>query len=152
VSDFHFVGPSYLTVILLRHASDVTSEHSTIAFNIYDRAQEDHGFLGNVQLKPILVHDHTVDHWYRPVALPLFHVLNDAVANATDHVDPSCLGSAHRKMSPSLVKCAYKSLSSSSRWVSHRMIRPCYVSSDHSFLFSPYFFPPVEARPDPARL
>ncbi|KAF9468943.1 kinase-like domain-containing protein [Collybia nuda] len=44
---------------------DVTSEESLITFNVYDRAVEDQGFLGTVQIKPILVHDHTVDQWYK---------------------------------------------------------------------------------------
>ncbi|KAI0068802.1 serine/threonine protein kinase [Artomyces pyxidatus] len=44
---------------------DVTSAESTIAFNIYDRAEEEHGFMGSVQFKPVLIHDHTVDQWYK---------------------------------------------------------------------------------------
>ncbi|KAI0307259.1 serine/threonine protein kinase [Multifurca ochricompacta] len=44
---------------------DVTSEESTIQFNIYDRADEEHGFMGSVQVKPTLVHDHAVDQWYK---------------------------------------------------------------------------------------
>ncbi|KAH7930287.1 kinase-like protein [Leucogyrophana mollusca] len=44
---------------------DVTSEESLITFNVYDRAVEEHGFLGTVQIKPVLVHDHTVDQWYK---------------------------------------------------------------------------------------
>ncbi|KAG6833790.1 hypothetical protein H0H87_001222 [Tephrocybe sp. NHM501043] len=44
---------------------DVTSEESLITLNVYDRAVEDQGFLGTVQVKPILVHDHTVDQWYK---------------------------------------------------------------------------------------
>ncbi|KAH9966046.1 kinase-like domain-containing protein [Russula dissimulans] len=44
---------------------DVTSEESTIQFNIYDRADEEHGFMGSVKVKPTLVHDHTVDQWYK---------------------------------------------------------------------------------------
>ncbi|KAH9006919.1 serine/threonine protein kinase [Lactarius hatsudake] len=44
---------------------DVTSEESTIQFNIYDRADEEHGFMGSVQVRPTLVHDHTVDQWYK---------------------------------------------------------------------------------------
>ncbi len=47
--------------------SDVTSEESTIQFNIYDRADENHGFIGSVQVKPTLVHDHTVDQWFKYV-------------------------------------------------------------------------------------
>ncbi|KAJ2933660.1 hypothetical protein H1R20_g3436, partial [Candolleomyces eurysporus] len=38
---------------------------SVITFNLYDRAAEDHGFLGTLQIKPALVHDHTVDQWYK---------------------------------------------------------------------------------------
>lgn len=44
---------------------DVTSEESLITFNVYDRAVSDQGFLGTVQIKPALVHDHTVDQWYK---------------------------------------------------------------------------------------
>ncbi|KAI0268365.1 kinase-like protein [Gloeopeniophorella convolvens] len=44
---------------------DVTSEESTIQFNVYDRAEEEHGFVGSVQVRPTLVHDHTVDQWYK---------------------------------------------------------------------------------------
>lgn len=50
--------------------SDVTSEESTVTFNIYDRAADDLGFLGTMQIKPVLVHEHTVDQWYRCV-LPI---------------------------------------------------------------------------------
>lgn len=45
--------------------SDVTSSSSLIAFNVYDRSSPDHGFLGTVQVKPVLIHDHTVDGWYK---------------------------------------------------------------------------------------
>ncbi|KZT19285.1 kinase-like protein [Neolentinus lepideus HHB14362 ss-1] len=44
---------------------DVTSEKSTIQFNVYDRMGDEHPFLGTVQIKPVLVHDHTVDQWYK---------------------------------------------------------------------------------------
>ncbi|KAJ7283855.1 kinase-like domain-containing protein [Mycena rebaudengoi] len=44
---------------------DVTSEASLITFNVYDRAVLDQGFLGTVQIKPVLIHDHTVDQWYK---------------------------------------------------------------------------------------
>jgi hypothetical protein len=40
-----------------------------IQFNIYDRADEDHGFMGSVKVKPTLVHDHAVDQWYKYVHL-----------------------------------------------------------------------------------
>jgi hypothetical protein len=45
--------------------SDVTDEESLLRLNIYDRAAQDQGFLGTVQIKPVLVHDHTVDQWYK---------------------------------------------------------------------------------------
>ncbi|KAH9844206.1 serine/threonine protein kinase [Rhodofomes roseus] len=44
---------------------DVTSDLSMITFNVYDRSASDPGFLGTVQIKPALVHDHTVDQWYK---------------------------------------------------------------------------------------
>ncbi|KAJ7904285.1 kinase-like domain-containing protein [Mycena olivaceomarginata] len=44
---------------------DVTSGASLITFNVYDRAGVDHSFLGTVQIKPVLIHDHTVDQWYK---------------------------------------------------------------------------------------
>ncbi|EPQ59394.1 serine/threonine protein kinase [Gloeophyllum trabeum ATCC 11539] len=44
---------------------DVTSEKSTITFCVYDRIDGEHPFLGTVQVKPVLVHDHTVDQWYK---------------------------------------------------------------------------------------
>lgn len=46
-------------------SSDVTSEDSLITLNVYDRAVSDQGFLGTVQIKPLLIHDHTVDQWYK---------------------------------------------------------------------------------------
>ena len=45
--------------------SDVTSEQSVITFSVYDRALSEQPFLGTVQIKPALVHDHTVDQWYK---------------------------------------------------------------------------------------
>ncbi|KAH9938248.1 serine/threonine protein kinase [Fomitopsis serialis] len=44
---------------------DVTSDLSAITFNVYDRSATDPGFLGTVQIKPALVHDHTVDQWFK---------------------------------------------------------------------------------------
>ena len=58
--------------------SDVTSEESTVQFNIYDRADEEHGFMGSVQVRPTLVHDHTVDQWYKYVLHILPPQLSDA--------------------------------------------------------------------------
>lgn len=45
--------------------SDVTSGDSVIAFNIYDRSAVDQEFLGKIEIKPVLIHDRTVDQWYK---------------------------------------------------------------------------------------
>ncbi|KAL5508217.1 SCH9_2 [Sanghuangporus vaninii] len=44
---------------------DVTSDQSVITLNVYDRADEEQIFLGMVEIKPVLKHDHTVDHWFK---------------------------------------------------------------------------------------
>ncbi|KAI0353554.1 Pkinase-domain-containing protein [Trametes cingulata] len=44
---------------------DVTSEQSVITLSVYDRSLSEHAFLGTVQIKPALVHEHTVDQWYK---------------------------------------------------------------------------------------
>ncbi|KAF9449894.1 Pkinase-domain-containing protein [Macrolepiota fuliginosa MF-IS2] len=44
---------------------DVTTEDSQITCMVYDRAVSDQGFLGTVKIKPVLIHDHTVDDWYK---------------------------------------------------------------------------------------
>ncbi|THH20139.1 hypothetical protein EW146_g1173 [Bondarzewia mesenterica] len=53
------------TRVCIQPRLEARSLFSNITFNVYDRAQEEHGFLGNVQFKPVLVHDHTVDQWYK---------------------------------------------------------------------------------------
>lgn len=57
-------------------SSDVTSEESHVICNIYDRSEDTHSYLGTVQIKPTLVHDHTVDQWYKYVmaTLDLWHL------------------------------------------------------------------------------
>ena len=45
--------------------SDVTSDQSVITLNVYDRTEDEQIFLGMVEIKPVLKHDHTVDHWYK---------------------------------------------------------------------------------------
>lgn len=52
--------------------SDVTSETSPIIFNIYDRSSDADAFLGTINIKPVLRHDHTVDNWYKCVDPLLF--------------------------------------------------------------------------------
>lgn len=39
--------------------------------SIYDRSEDLHTFVGTVQIKPTLIHDHTVDHWYKYVITTL---------------------------------------------------------------------------------
>ena len=49
----------------------MTSDQSVIAFNVYDRAQ-DQAFLGMVEIKPTLMHEHTVDQWHKSVSFIRF--------------------------------------------------------------------------------
>ncbi|KZO97964.1 serine/threonine protein kinase [Calocera viscosa TUFC12733] len=44
---------------------DVTSDDSYISFNVYDRSVEPETFLGALELKPVLIHEHTVDQWHK---------------------------------------------------------------------------------------
>ncbi|KAF8212600.1 kinase-like domain-containing protein [Mycena galopus ATCC 62051] len=45
---------------------DVTSEASLITLNVYDDAYfDEHNLLGIVQLRPVLMHDYTVNQWYK---------------------------------------------------------------------------------------
>lgn len=43
----------------------MTSDQSVITLNVYDRTEDEQIFLGMVEIKPVLKHDHTVDHWYK---------------------------------------------------------------------------------------
>lgn len=45
--------------------SDVTSDQTLLTINIYDRNEDDQHFLGMVEIKPVLKHDHSVDQWYK---------------------------------------------------------------------------------------
>ena len=58
-------GTNDLILINYKYYSDVTQTDSLISFNVYDRSVVDQGFLGTVQIKPVLIHDHTVDQWYK---------------------------------------------------------------------------------------
>lgn len=62
---FFFLPSATLPADTILFPSDVTSEASLITFNVYDRAVSDQGFLGTVQIKPVLIHDYTVDQWYK---------------------------------------------------------------------------------------
>ncbi|CAE6458600.1 unnamed protein product, partial [Rhizoctonia solani] len=46
-------------------AFDVTQDNTTITFTVYDRQEEDEAFLGMLEMKPILKHEHTVDQWIK---------------------------------------------------------------------------------------
>ncbi len=47
-----------------------------MTFNIYDRHENAVGFLGFLEMKPVLIHDHTVDDWYKYVETSYFTALN----------------------------------------------------------------------------
>ena len=70
VASYRAQVPPMTSFLTIFH-SDVTSEESTIQFNIYDRAEEKHRFIGSRKVKPTLVHDHTIDQWYKYVS-PIF--------------------------------------------------------------------------------
>ncbi|QRW02081.1 Serine/threonine-protein kinase [Ceratobasidium sp. AG-Ba] len=46
-------------------AFDVTQDSTPITFNVYDREEETEAFLGMLEMKPVLKHDHTVDQWIK---------------------------------------------------------------------------------------
>lgn len=46
-------------------AFDVTQDSTPITFNVYDREEETEAFLGMLEMKPVLKHDHTVDQWMK---------------------------------------------------------------------------------------
>jgi len=60
--------------------SDVTSDRSLMYLSIYDRGLNGEEFIGRVEVKPVLVHDHTVDRWY-----PCVISFNDSALSACAH-------------------------------------------------------------------
>ncbi|KAF8528809.1 Pkinase-domain-containing protein [Hysterangium stoloniferum] len=62
-----FGGPSAHNPVWKHEVSfDVTSDRSMITINVYDRRHDtERSFLGTLQIKPVLLHDHTVDQWYK---------------------------------------------------------------------------------------
>ena len=50
-----------LTLLL----SDLTSSNSALHVSIYDRSQEGEGFLGMLDIKPVLKDSYTLDSWYK---------------------------------------------------------------------------------------
>ncbi|KAF8607733.1 serine/threonine protein kinase [Ceratobasidium sp. AG-I] len=46
-------------------AFDVTQDTTPITFSVYDRQDDNEAFLGMLEMKPILKHDHTVDQWMK---------------------------------------------------------------------------------------
>ncbi|KAG9126831.1 hypothetical protein FRC07_001783 [Ceratobasidium sp. 392] len=46
-------------------AFDVTQDNTPITFSVYDREDETEAFLGMLEMKPVLKHDHTVDQWIK---------------------------------------------------------------------------------------
>ncbi|KAG9036475.1 hypothetical protein FRB95_008773 [Tulasnella sp. JGI-2019a] len=44
---------------------DVISNQSQLMFEVYDRNVAEGGFLGFIEMKPVLVHEHTVDQWLK---------------------------------------------------------------------------------------
>jgi protein-serine/threonine kinase len=50
---------------LLTPPSDLTQSSSVVLVSVYDRNQAGEGFLGMLQIKPVLKDGYTVDQWYK---------------------------------------------------------------------------------------
>jgi len=46
-------------------AFDVTQDNTPITFSVYDRQDDNEAFLGILEMKPVLKHDHSVDQWMK---------------------------------------------------------------------------------------
>jgi hypothetical protein len=47
------------------HLSDLTSSNSALHVSVYDRSREGEGFLGMLDIKPVLKDGYTLDGWYK---------------------------------------------------------------------------------------
>lgn len=47
------------------HDSDLTSSNSALHVSVYDRSREGEGFLGMLDIKPVLKDGYTLDSWYK---------------------------------------------------------------------------------------
>lgn len=111
-----------------------------MTFNIYDRATNDLGFLGTVQIKPVLRNDHTVDQWYRCV-----FSLSVSVTTKIDYWYHSVSSSHFLWLQLSL----NSSLSISEPWSNHNLIRPHHHASRTTATLSP---PDTRIATDPKML
>ena len=99
---FHFPFLS-ISLRIDHYHSDVTSELSLATFTVYDRSVQEHGFLGTVQIKPVLTHDHTVDQWYKYVLGYL------SISSSTCSVPPYQIPDfEHARVKSSAAKCVYR--------------------------------------------
>lgn len=48
-----------------RHFSDVTSSKPTLHLSVYDRNRDGEGFLGMLDIKPVLQDGYVLDNWYK---------------------------------------------------------------------------------------
>ena len=129
--------------------SDVTSEDSAVTFNIYDRAANDLGFLGMVQIKTVLINDHTVDQWYKcvhPLSFAPASVLIDlALLLSAPRVPFSCiLPSPHRNAIFNLTTHLSHDLAATSRnnpRPSTHALRKIWLPTFRLFSFCVFFWP-----------
>lgn len=48
-----------------RHFSDVTSSKPTLHLSVYDRNRDGEGFLGMLDINPVLQDGYVLDNWYK---------------------------------------------------------------------------------------
>ena len=57
--------------------SDLTSQNSALHVSVYDRSKEGEGFLGMLDIKPVLKDGYVLDNWYKLGTRGLEHVTGE---------------------------------------------------------------------------
>jgi len=70
---------------LLTATSDLTSSNSALHVSVYDRRREGEGFLGMLDIKPVLKDQYTLDSWYQLGTRGDEHVTGEIWIQVTFH-------------------------------------------------------------------
>ena len=65
------------------NGSDLTSSNSALHVSVYDRSREGEGFLGMLDIKPVLKDGYTLDSWYKLSTRGQEHVTGEIWIQAT---------------------------------------------------------------------